>query len=256
MFFTNYLDKLKNIFSSEKIASYCHSHCITDVGLRRKTNEDACFCSDKDFLWVVADGMGGHDAGDWASQTIVESLEKISLKGDLKERIHIIKETLQQINHKIYQTSVERGQRIGSTVVVLHLYYNQIACLWAGDSRLYRWRGNQLKQLTQDHSLVANLVKEGLIPPEEAQSHPAANIITRAVGVDKHILIDTYIEEVKPKDRWLLCTDGLGKDVSDQKIADLWQETHVPDEMTKSLIKEALAHSGRDNITVCVVQTD
>ena len=227
-----------------------HSH----VGTVRKVNEDACLAMPEIGLWAVADGMGGHEAGDLASQMIIDALRQIPFPPDWKTFVIITKEQLQKINEKILEESARRYyyRTIGSTVVVLLTYESQGTCLWAGDSRLYRLREGQLQQLTRDHSHIQDLVDQGLIKPEEAFDHPLSNVITRAVGSSQYLSIDTNNFELRADDVFLLCSDGLNKVLNDEEIASLLTRGDSQ-EITKALINLALVRGATDNVTAVVV---
>lgn len=226
------------------------------VGMVRAINEDACVALPELGLWAVADGMGGHEAGDVASRMIVETLQQTPLPNSWQELLDAVRERLRRVNTQLRVESARRYQNrtIGSTVVVLAAYEGQCACLWVGDSRIYRLRAGQLQQLTRDHSHVQELVDQGLIAPEEAHRHPLSNVITRAVGSSDELLVDQVDQPLQAGDMFLLCSDGLNKTVSDEEIARLLAHSdHNCQEAVKAFIHLALMRDASDNVTTVVV---
>jgi protein phosphatase/serine/threonine-protein phosphatase Stp1 len=205
-------------------------------------------------LWAVADGAGGHEAGEVASGMIRDALNAIPgglpagrMLGEVRQRIALVHEAL-------LEAGAERDGTIASTIVVLIMRDDHFACLWAGDSRLYRLRDQVFEQVSRDHSFVQELVDAGAIRPEEAESHPRANIITRAVGAgDEELEIDKLTDRILPGDRYLLCSDGLSKTLPESEIAALLA---VPDPTLapSMLVAAALARQASDNVTVVVVE--
>jgi serine/threonine protein phosphatase PrpC len=226
------------------------------VGMVRSINEDACLALPERGLWVVADGMGGHEAGDIASQMVIETLARITLPSGWPDYLEAVREGLSEVNRRLREESAQRYQNrtIGSTVAVLIAHEAQCACLWVGDSRIYRLRDGQLQQLTRDHSHVQELVDQGLIAPEEAHRHPLANVITRAVGSADELQIDEVAHPLQAGDMFLLCSDGLNKTVSDEEIARLLAHSdHNCQEAVKAFIHLALMRDANDNVTTVVV---
>ena len=229
------------------------------VGMVRAINEDACLVMPEIGLWVVADGMGGHEAGDIASQMVIETLQETLPPRNWPDFLDSVRQGLRKVNQRLRQESAQRYQNrtIGSTVVVLLIHATQCACLWVGDSRIYRLRDGQLEQLTRDHSHVQELVDQGLISPEEAHRHPLANVITRAVGSAEELLIDEVLHPLQPGDTFLLCSDGLNKTVSDEEISRLLIHSHHDSqEAVKAFIHLALMRDASDNVTTVVVNID
>jgi protein phosphatase len=226
------------------------------VGMVRTINEDACLAMPERGLWAVADGMGGHEAGDIASQMVVEALQQIAPPSDWPGFLEAVRESLRDVNQRLRDESAQRYQHrtIGTTVVVLIAYETQCACLWVGDSRIYRLRDGQLQQLTRDHSHVQELVDQGLIAPENAHRHPLANVITRAVGSANELEIDEVVHPLQTGDLFLLCSDGLNKTVTDEEIARLLAHSdHNCQEAVKAFIHLALMRDANDNVTTVVV---
>lgn len=226
------------------------------VGMVRAINEDACLAMPELGLWAVADGMGGHEAGDVASRMIVESLQQIPPPTNWQALLDSARERLIDVNQRLREESAQRYQHrtIGSTVVVLLAHQDRCACLWVGDSRIYRLRNGRLEQLTRDHSHVQELVDQGLISPEDAHRHPLANVITRAVGSAEELRIDEKIYPLRNGDIFLLCSDGLNKTVSDEEITRLLLHSdHNCQEAVKAFIHLALMRDASDNVTTVVV---
>ena len=229
------------------------------VGMVRAINEDACLALPERGLWAVADGMGGHEAGDVASQMVIETLQQIKPPTNWPDFLEAVRECLRDVNRRLREESAQRYQHrtIGSTVVVLIAYEAQCACLWVGDSRIYRLRDGQLRQLTRDHSHVQELVDQGLIAPENAHRHPLANVITRAVGSADELQIDEVVHPLQAGDLFLLCSDGLNKTVGDEEIARLLAHSdHNCQEAVKAFIHLALMRDANDNVTTVVVNID
>ena len=229
------------------------------VGMVRTINEDACLAMPEHGLWAVADGMGGHEAGDIASQMAIEALQRIASPASWPDFLEAVRESLREVNRQLREESAQRYQHrtIGTTVVVLIAYETQCACLWVGDSRIYRLRDGQLQQLTRDHSHVQELVDQGLIAPENAHRHPLANVITRAVGSTNELQIDEVVHPLQAGDLFLLCSDGLNKTVSDEEIARLLAHSdHNCQDAVKAFIHLALMRDANDNVTTVVVNID
>lgn len=227
----------------------------SDVGMVRKVNEDACLDRPDLGLWAVADGMGGHEAGDVASRLVVQSLSRVEVPSTASTLLADVRSQLGEANRRLRLLSVEGGGRrtIGSTVVVLMGFGGYYCCLWAGDSRAYLLRGGVLSRITRDHSHVQDLVDHGIITPEAAARHPQANVITRAVGVDDDLVLEKRNDRAQPGDVFLLCSDGLTKEVSDEEIAALLDREDMG-EAAWGLVDLALDRGGADNITVVVVR--
>ena len=226
----------------------------THVGLVRKVNEDAILALPELGVWVVSDGMGGHAGGDFASQSVVEALATLPLDLEPTEVMHAAREALHAAHRAILDEAARQGNvTIGATVVVLVLASEHFMCLWAGDSRLYRLRGGQLEMLSIDHSVVGKLVEEGHLTWAEAEHHPQANQITRAVGVGEALEIDKRRGEVLPGDRFLLCSDGLTKYADDRRLQHHLMHTPI-ETVADALLQIALDGGGSDNISAIVVE--
>jgi protein phosphatase/serine/threonine-protein phosphatase Stp1 len=232
------------------------SWASTNAGAVRKHNEDNMLSRPDLGLWVVADGAGGHESGEVASGMIVAELDRLPRHLSGAEVLAEVRLTLSRVHAALRAEAALRGPKamIASTFVSLILRDTHFACLWAGDSRAYLLRGGVLSQISRDHSLVQELVDSGNLAPEDAERHPHANVITRAVGADAEDLeLDKVIGQAEPGDRFLLCSDGLSKTLSEAEIASL---LGAPDGVPppELLIAAALAHQVNDNVTAVVVE--
>lgn len=230
-------------------------HCAkTDVGLVRKVNEDSMISVPELGMFMVADGMGGHAGGDFASQCIVGRIGQIDQNLPSAEVMKAMRSAILEAHYEILDEAERRGGgTIGSTAVGLILSEPHFACLWVGDSRLYHMRNSKMTQLTRDHSLVNDMLESGQITPEEAVNHPHGNVITRAVGVGDTVEIDKLRGTYEPGDRFLLCSDGLSGFVTDEVIAQ-YMSTAPITSLCNELIELALKGGGRDNITAIVIE--
>lgn len=225
----------------------------THVGLVRKVNEDALLDRPDIGVWAVADGMGGHAAGDLASQMLIEALGRLRVPADLSTFVEFAEHNILAVNDRLLDLSRFRHQVIGSTIVTLLMRDRHCAFLWAGDSRLYRFRDGVLDQLTTDHSQVEQYVQQGLLSREDAQFHPDNNLITRAVGATPALFLDCDVAAMQPGDRYLLSSDGLDKHVIHDEIADGLRRFELP-RCARHLINLALEAGGTDNVSVCLVE--
>ncbi len=227
------------------------SCAASDVGHMRRANEDSFMDARENGLWVVADGMGGHSRGDFASQCIIEHLVDFETGPTPEASIKDLQRRLYNAN-KVCRAKAQ-GDVVGSTVAILMTQDSMSYFLWAGDSRIYRLRAGELEQITEDHSLVQELCNMGEITAEEAENHPSSNVITRAVGVHERLNVEVLESPVLPGDRFLLCSDGLFKDVKvDEVKARLSAPT--PQQALRDLVTQALARGGTDNVTAIVAQ--
>jgi len=229
-----------------------NSRAISHVGAVRKNNEDAYLHRPDLGLWVVADGMGGHAAGDVASQTVVECLTDLPANGSLSGMVDAVEDRLLEANRRLLALAVNQHQRtIGSTAVALLARGKHAACLWAGDSRAYRLRGKKVERMTQDHAMVEDLVSSGLMSRDEAVSHPQANRITRAIGAMPGLFVDVEIFALEPGDIYVLCSDGLYKELTDAEIG---KTLNGNEQTVDALINLALERRARDNVTAIAVR--
>ena len=226
----------------------------TDVGMVRQQNEDD-YCAD-DELFVVADGMGGHNAGEVASALAIATVRSGARGGIFTA--DQFRELVQQANTAIYTASLDDSTQsgMGTTLTALAMVPGEepaILVANVGDSRTYLFRHNVLSRISVDHSYVQELVNEGIITPEEARVHPRRNIVTRAMGIDRTVQVDVFEQTVRTGDRLLLCSDGLVDEVPDADISRVLQEHSDPQEAAEVLVMTANANGGRDNTTVIVV---
>jgi serine/threonine-protein phosphatase Stp1 len=227
------------------------SHAVSDPGTKRRLNEDSFLNCPDIGLWAVADGVGGASAGEVASAAVCATLATIpaGLSGD--QMLTEVRERLQAVHRDLLVRAA--GGTIASTVVVLIVAGPYFACLWAGDSRIYLLHDGVLRRLTRDHSLVQAMVDEGHLTEAEAENHPRANVITRAVGAGEgDLALDKVVGEVRPGDRFLLCSDGLTKALDEAELGALLDapEGVSPAEL---LVQAALAREASDNVTAVTV---
>jgi PPM family protein phosphatase len=243
---------------------------LTDVGSVREHNEDAISFNDSLGLAVLADGMGGHRGGEVASaiavSTIIEELKK-KLKtispGEIDEDTGYsleslaIHDAITEANARVYSASTENTQYggMGTTIVVVLFYDNRFTVAHVGDSRLYRVRDGELEQLTRDHSLMQELVDRGFYTPEQARKSLNKNLVTRAVGIDEHLMIDIQEDVAMLDDIYLLCSDGVTDMIDDELILKTLKK--YSDDLGKGaheLVQEANEHGGKDNISAILAR--
>ena len=226
---------------------------ISDIGYVRTVNEDAHLDARENNLWVVADGMGGHSFGDKASQTVIDQLVDFRPGDDIASDIQDLERRIIAANTECRQ--IGQGSVMGSTVAALYASDPYCFFLWAGDSRIYRYRGDELTQLTEDHSLVQELVSMGELKREDMERHPSSHIITRAVGVHSELRLEIQYALVEPGDRYLLCSDGLYKDLTADEIATGMASVSI-ELAVRNLVDHALKRGGSDNTTAIVIQAE
>ena len=230
--------------------------CKTDVGKVRTLNEDAVLDRGDIGLWAVADGMGGHSAGDLASRKVVDSLQRLPTQETLADLIDAVDDSLWAANQWLFTHAEAKKIVCGCTIAALTLAGAHGVVIWAGDSRVYRLRSGQLLQLTTDHSQVEELVQSGQLLRHYAEMHPAANIVTRAVGVTPSLTLEMAAFELQHNDRFLVCSDGLNKHLQHSRIADLLISSRSCEEAVEWLVNATLDSGAHDNVTVCVVDVD
>lgn len=222
----------------------------THPGRVRDCNEDNIFASAEPGLWIVADGMGGHACGEVASEIVVERLLASFEAGEsLTSSIELAHQAVTA--HAELNT---QAKGMGATVVVMTTADNHYTIAWVGDSRAYRLRGNQLQLLTRDHSYLEWLKDNG-ITVEEARKHPKRNVITQSIGIGEPCP-DTVTGDYQPGDRYLLCSDGLNDELTDEEICSILRSSDDSEAITEQMINAALDKGGRDNISVIVVDID
>jgi serine/threonine protein phosphatase PrpC len=237
----------------------------TDVGQIRSINEDRAVITELPNGWllaVLADGMGGHQAGDVASQSAVDrlaselaQLESGRPDGELRDHL---RETIARANAYIHAQSVSRPELagMGTTLVAALASPERVFIAHVGDSRAYLLRGDELVQLTEDHSLVNELVRSGQISPEEAKAHPQRNVLTRALGTEPFVAPDLHELEWSAGDLLLLCTDGLTNMINDADILGTLKSGTDLDAMAERLVEQALEAGGSDNVSVILVRNE
>jgi len=231
--------------SSFRWTSASRSH----PGRVRPVNEDACLDQPEHELWAVADGMGGHSMGEFASRLAVHSLMDLPTPASLEQRVNAARERLQEANRHLRAEALRRKTPIiGTTIAALLAAGRRCACLWAGDSRIYRCNGTSLEQVTRDHSEAREAADAGVQGVE-----PPSNVITRAVGGTERLYLDLELRELHDGDHYLLCSDGLIKELSDAQIA-VYLGRHEPRAACKAMIEQAAAGACIDNVTVVAVQ--
>ncbi|MEY3557738.1 MAG: hypothetical protein RL374_444 [Actinomycetota bacterium] len=227
---------------------------FSDVGMVRQQNEDSFLAEAT--LFVVADGMGGHNAGEVASALAVTTLKAGARLGI--DDAEVFRELVQQANSAIYTASLDDSTQsgMGTTVTALSIVEGEeprVLVANVGDSRAYLWRSGALSRLSVDHSYVQELVNEGIITPEAARVHPRRNIVTRALGIDRSVNVDVFTHFVRTGDRIVLCSDGLVDEVPDVEIGKVLGQHSDPQETAEALVMVANTNGGRDNTTVIVV---
>lgn len=227
----------------------------THVGLKRQINEDAVFAATERGLWAVADGMGGHEAGEVASAMVVDALDRLPATNDLDQLAADVEIVLAETNRQLIELARSRGlqQSIGTTVVGLAIAGGDFRCFWMGDSRAYRLRDGAIIRISRDHSLVQRLVDAGMLDPDDAEGHENANVVTRAVGVAEQVEVDFVSGDVSPGDRFVLASDGLTRVVHDNELAEELQRASPADAADK-LIELVLDRGAPDNVSLIIVQ--
>jgi len=243
---------------------------LSDVGRKRSTNEDAHFLDDRLGLYVVADGMGGHAAGEVASQEAVETVYGMVKRGiaelhelvdpvaddDARAACRLMESSVQAATYMVFgMAEMDRGKSgMGTTISALLVLGDYAITAQVGDSRIYLIRGDHLEQLTEDHTLIAWQLKQGLITPQEAKKSPHRNVITRAVGNREYVQVDTRLVGLQPGDRFLLCSDGLHGYLRDSDVPPIVQKGG--EAAVKKFIELANSRGGKDNITAVMVEID
>lgn len=236
------------------------SFAKTDIGRKRQLNQDSVYATDQAVgklknLYIVADGMGGHNAGDYASKYTVETLVREIAGSVEKKTFRIVGKAIRVANELIRAKAREDSSLfgMGTTVVVATTEDHQLQIANVGDSRLYLLTDEGIRQITRDHSLVEEMVRMGGMAPETARNHPDKNIITRAVGARDSVEVDFFSEEIKPGDLVLMCSDGLTNMVLDEDIYKICQSDASLEQKAQALIDRANENGGKDNIAVVLI---
>src|SRR6476659_6763749 len=226
----------------------------TDTGRQRNANEDSYFARAP--LFAVADGMGGAQAGEVASRLAAESVEAVQRGEESPEAyLRAIARTANARIHRLAQDDSSRSG-MGTTLTSALLEDDEVSCAHVGDSRAYLFRDDELKLLTSDHSLVEELRRQGRLTDEQAEDHPQRSIITRALGPEREVDVDTMTYRARPGDVYLLCSDGLTTMLREERIKEVLAAAGTLDEAVKQLVREANEAGGRDNITVVAVSIE
>ena len=236
---------------------------LTDVGRRRDSNEDSMtrlvpkdpkLMERKGAIFVVADGMGGHAAGEVASEIAVETVREEYYESPSDEVMQILAQAIKQANQVIYDRAIEQATRAGmGTTCVAVVVRGPLAYIAnVGDSRVYLIRGGQIRQVTHDHSWVAEQVRAGMLTDEQARTHAHRNVITRALGTQPEVEADLFVEPLQDEDYLLLCSDGLSGPVPDEEMNRIVSSS-TPQEAVRGLIGHANEQGGPDNITALLV---
>ncbi len=232
----------------------------TDVGKKRNTNQDYMFCSDVPVgafpnLYIVADGMGGHKAGDHASHFAVDRFVELAEQTKQTNPVTLMRTLLGWVNEEVYQEaqSEEAFRGMGTTFVAITVINGKGYVVNVGDSRLYLLHNDTIRQVTIDHSLVGELVRRGELTPSEARRHPRKNVITRAIGVEAEVLPDFFEIEMQPEDKVLICSDGLSNMIDDEELKQIISSDRDIDDMVRYLIDKANYYGGYDNIAAVVI---
>ncbi|TXR54145.1 PP2C family protein-serine/threonine phosphatase [Reinekea thalattae] len=244
------LETLSDSLSDAEITFAWNSAGLSDVGRVRKVNEDAYLSSHEQQLWAVADGMGGHSRGDYASKTVVESLLYFSPRRSLRKSIIELDSCLKKA-HDVCRTTFP-SERVGSTVAALYAQADYGFFIWLGDSRIYRLRDGQLEQMTSDHTVAQEKCDRGELSPLMAALHPSAHVLTRAIGINFHLTIDIHYAKIQAGDRYLLCSDGLYNELEHKEILHYLAQG-TPQQAVAELLAYSLKQGGKDNTTAIVV---
>jgi protein phosphatase len=225
----------------------------THVGNVRSRNEDSYMTRPDAGLWAVADGMGGHDDGDFASRAVIEALGSIEAANSASELLTLCENRIFDANSQLQDVSRERGIVTGTTVVVLLASDGYFASLWCGDSRLYMVRHGEIRQISRDHTEVQDLLSNGVITAEEARNWAGRNVITRAIGVFEIPELELSSDPLNANDIFIICTDGLTQHVHDAEILQCVSSS-TPQHACDRLIALTLERGALDNVTVVVVR--
>lgn len=229
----------------------------TDTGKLRSHNEDAVLIRDDVGLWVVADGLGGHSAGDYASRMIVERLGHLRRPDNVFDFIETIEDTLDSINAELRRTAAQRGvDLIGSTVALLIHHRDYMLCGWVGDSRVYCFDDGQLRQATRDHAhgVDNDMTHVGPKDGERPPPQPGGGVLTRAIGAEERLFVDWVVAARRPGMQFLLCSDGVNKEMTDRELEAAFRADTTPPTLIGTIFETSLARGARDNVSAIVVR--
>jgi serine/threonine protein phosphatase PrpC len=235
--------------------SWIEAGAATHVGKVRRQNEDSYLVATRRGLWAVADGMGGHAAGDIASRLVVEELAAIAIPATASELLASCERHIVSANSRLKKLGDERGAVIGTTVAVLLIFAGHYAAVWSGDSRIYRIRKHRIEQISVDHTEVQELIAAGKLTAEEGRAWPRRNVITRAIGVSDDPELEIKGGALEPGDTFVICSDGLTAHVEDKEILAL-ASAHRPQQACDFLVALTLDRGAIDNVTVVAVRFD
>jgi serine/threonine protein phosphatase Stp1 len=224
----------------------------THQGCVRAANEDSLASRPRDQVWAVADGMGGHKNGQYASQTLAACIGAALIPDDMDGACKAVAAAIHTANDEIYAESQSAGEQMGSTIIALIIREREFAILWAGDSRAYLLRDDALHLLTKDHTQVQEMLDRGLLAAEQAVNHPMGHVLARAVGVQPDLDIDAISDTAQVGDIFLLCSDGLHGVLSDDQISQIianWGR-----QSAEKLVEACLERGAPDNVTVAIVR--
>ncbi|WP_146590956.1 PP2C family protein-serine/threonine phosphatase [Puniceibacterium confluentis] len=228
-----------------------HGAGLTHAGLVRERNEDSILTDPSGALWAVADGMGGYGHGDVASDIVIDRLSLVAEDGLAGQ---VLRARLTEANHAILDKVREPGMnQMGSTVVAALIQKSVATIAWAGDCRAYLMRGGALRLLTRDHTVVQEMVEQGLLRDGDRERHPESHVVTRAIGFEPDVEIETVVVPLVPGDRLMLCSDGLTACLSDQEIAGTMRQSDSPQALCNALVVAALDVGAPDNVSVVSV---
>ncbi len=234
----------------------------TDVGKLRKVNQDYVYINNEpigslDNLYIVADGVGGHKAGEVASEVAIDSFEQFIYETEDDEVLDLLVSALAYANEQVFNLAKTNKQyeNMGTTLLATTIKNNKIFIAHVGDCRLYGIRNNKIAQMTSDHTYVMDLFKAGVISKEEAENSKESNVLTRALGTEKNVKADALFCDVFEDDIFIMCSDGLSDMLTDDEIFQLASKKSVPtQEKVENLIQEANNNGGRDNIAVIIIE--
>lgn len=237
-----------------------HSFSITDIGMRRKMNQDFVSAADESVgrlpnLYLLADGMGGHRAGDYASRFTVRELLRLTAASREESVREILEDALHVVNQNLYETACMRDdlRGCGTTIVAASIQDGILQTANVGDSRLYVSGTDGLRQITTDHSLVEEMVLAGSLDARKARTHPDKNVITRAVGAERYLDVDFFNTRLREGDLILMCSDGLTNMVEDEEIQQIIRVNETLESKARRLVDRANAEGGLDNISVILI---
>ncbi len=230
---------------------------LTDKGLRRESNQDACLINKDIGVYIVADGMGGHSGGEVASAIAVQTIEDVIKRPELREMAprEVLTYAYEEASRRVYDKAANENPELagmGTTMVMAYVRNKHIYIANVGDSRCYMFKKPYLWQVTEDHSLLNEQIRAGVLKEENAGQFVARNVITRSVGYEREVQPDIVEREVTPGECYLLCSDGLSGLVADQKISQILNQ-NSPDKAVKACIDQALANGGDDNVTALIL---